>query len=222
MISPIKVTREKSQTQAQVSVYMGGRGSPGWNGPRPLARAHLESLWERRAEPAAMYGRTGARTGLTQAPGCRGELPQRCAGSLGAAASELCTWRGSGRRKCQSPRSAPAALSQPRLRVPLPRSTWPPRPSYWLESCGPATAEGKLARALPSRTPRRGARGRRACWHGRTAGPRRPPPTTRSPSLSWTSWIRRNSPALRSRPCALLPGKPRKVWQRPKRGRTPA
>lgn len=60
-----------------------------------------------------------------------------------------CTWLGSGPRKCQSGRSAPAALSQPRLRVPLPRSTWPPGPSYWLESCGPATAEGKPERGHP-------------------------------------------------------------------------
>ena len=137
---------------------------------------------------------------------------------LGTPASAPCTWRGPGAAQVPIRAQPPATLSPPRLRVPLPSFTWLPRPSYRQR----AAAKPQLKASPSATTPDPAPPASGACWHGRTAGPRRLPPTTRSPSRFWTSWIRRNSPALRSQPCVRLSGKPRKVWQRPKQGRTPA
>lgn len=167
--------------------------------------------------------------GRARAPGSRrrpcaeASGPSAARGSLGAAASAPLHVAGVWAAQ------VPIRAQRPRGSLPAPPPRAPPqihlaaRTLLLAGELRPGHSR-RQARARPSRTPRRRPRvpRRRACWHGRTAGPRRLPPTTRSPSPSWTSWIRRNSPALRSRPCALLPGKPRKVWQRPKRGRTPA
>lgn len=83
------------------------------------------------------------------APSPRLEVRARLGVVLGAPASAPCTWRGP--RVAQVPiRAQPlAALSQPRLRDPLPSFSWPPRPSYRLRAAAEPQPKASPSTTLP-------------------------------------------------------------------------